>query len=169
MARVHYESPVSHITGALQPHGIINRRKQFRDDNGKVVHQGNPEAYKVKNPRDYSTNPPKGAELAHLKHFGEAARRTTKLLRIARRCKADVIDLSDNAAIESVLDKYPRHIVALQAYFDYKARYLNQLGRTADPQAPVDATGKRRRYYRLDNFIRAMLYHEKRSARKAGR
>ena len=160
MARIHYESPVSHITGALTPHGIVNRRKYFKDDNGRVVHEGKPEAYKVKHPRDYDKNPPQGAELAHLQLFGEAARPTTALLHIAKQHAADTINPSDTNAINQLLSDHPDHAEALQTYFAYKARYNKQLKRTADPLAPTDRTGKRCRYYRLDNFIRAMIYQD---------
>ena len=160
MAQVHYQSPVSHITGALERRGIVNRRKTYKDERGRIVHEGNPEAYKVKHPRNYDTNPPQGAELAHLQLFGKAAHCTTALLQIARQCAADTISPTDTDAVQQVINTNPDQAEALQTYFDYKRRYQKQLGRTADPLAPTDRTGKRRRYYRLDNFIRAMIYHQ---------
>lgn len=158
MARVRYQSPISHISGALEKFGVVTRFKQFRNDKGTIVHQGKSEAYSIKRPRDYKKNPPTGAELAHLQLFGEAAHRTTALLKIVQQCNATLISPDDVAAVQELITHYPEHAQNLQTYFDYKTRYLKQLQRTADPEAPADRTGERRRYYRLDNFIRAMIY-----------
>lgn len=53
MAEIIYQHPIQEIKGALTKHVIINRRKLYRDDRGRVIHEGKPEAYAVRHPRDF--------------------------------------------------------------------------------------------------------------------
>ena len=142
MAEVIYQDPVKEIRGAVARHGVINRRKLYRDEKGRVIHEGTPEAYRVKHPRDWDKNPPQGAELKKINRFREVCRLTKEIMQAANPDSA--VTAEERARYES-----------------YKQRYLRQLGRKADPTAPIDTkTGKPKHYYRLDNFIRAMIYIE---------
>ena len=42
----------------------------------------------------------------------------------------------------------------------YLNRFQLQLKGSADPQAPTKTDGKQKRYYRFDNFVRAMIFQE---------
>ncbi len=137
MATVNLETPFREVGGNIREKGIIYRRKHFRDDKGRIISEGKQEAYAVSNPRDYQKTPPQGAELQHISLFRQACLITKEIL----SAKGPDAEL----------------------YQDYLLRFNAQLPRTRgtrpDPQAPVDkTTGKRRRYSRLDNFIRSMVY-----------
>ena len=82
-----------------------------------------------------------GAELAHLQHFGEAAKRTTVLMAAYK--------FPETASDEQ------RELLE-----NYRRRFEAQLKGAPDPQAPLDKSGKRKYYFRFDNFIRAMIYQE---------
>ena len=145
MAEVIYQDPIKEIKGAIAKHGVINRRKVYRDEKGRVIHEGTPEAYRVKHPRDWDKNPPQGEELKKINRFREACHRTTAILRAA--------DPANQPTMEE-----------LALYESYNDRFQKQLKRKADPAAPIDPkTGKPKHYYRLDNFIRAMIYQELKS------
>ena len=146
MAEVIYQDPVKEIKGALAKHGVINRRKLFRDEKGRVIHEGTPEAYRVKHPRDWDKNPPQGEELKKINRFREACRLTKEVLQAANPDSS--VTAEERARYES-----------------YRERFHKQLKRKADPTAPIDPkTGKPKHYYRLDNFIRAMIYQDLKSA-----
>ena len=72
MAIVNLEVPFSDISGSLVKQGIINRRKLYRDENGKVVHRGKQEAYAVRHPRDYKKKTTASAS-ANLIEFAQLA------------------------------------------------------------------------------------------------
>ena len=145
MAEVIYQDPVKEIKGALAKHGVINRRKLFRDEKGRVIHEGTPEAYRVKHPRDWDKNPPQGEELKKINRFREACRLTKEVLQAANPDSS--VTAEERARYES-----------------YRERFHKQLKRKADPTAPIDPkTGKPKHYYRLDNFIRAMIYQDLKS------
>ena len=80
-----------------------------------------------------------------LRHFGEAAKRTTALIYAYK--------FPDTATEEqrALLEQYRR-------------RFEAQLKGAPDPQAPFDKEGKQKYYFRFDNFIRAMIYQELKSA-----
>ena len=142
MAKVSYSPGIDIITGALDTkHQLIMRQKHLHDTNGAITKKCDPETYLQKYKRDYKNNPPRGAELAHLQHFGEAAKRTTQLMKAYK--------FPDQASEEE------RALV--QQYFN---RFHEQLNGTPDPQAPLNKFGKQRFYFRFDNFVRAMIYQE---------
>ncbi|MBQ7531765.1 MAG: hypothetical protein IJT12_08675 [Paludibacteraceae bacterium] len=142
MAKIKFQTPVENMTGALDSnHKFIQRQKHLRDTYGIVTYTCATEAYVVANPRDYKRTPPQGAELAHLQHFGEAARRTTALL---SALKPDASPTDEQ----------------LNLIADYRRRFQAQLRKHADPHAPLDKDGKPRRYHRFDNFVRAMIYED---------
>lgn len=142
MAKISYNTPVENMTGAIDSnHRFVQRTKHLRDTNGIVTHTCATEAFIVSNPRNYKRTPPQGAELAHLQHFGEAARRTTALL---SALKPDAHPTDEQLA---QLD-------------DYRKRFQAQLRKKPDPHAPLGADGKPKRYHRFDNFVRAMIYQD---------
>ena len=151
MAQVIYQDPVKEIRGAVARHGVINRRKLYRDEKGRVIHEGTPEAYRVKHPRYWDKNPPQGEELKKINRFREACRLTKEVMQAANPDSTVQTACPDSAVTAEERARYE----------SYKQRYQRQLGRKADSAAPTDPkTGKPKRYYRLDNFIRAMIYLE---------
>ena len=145
MAQIHYSAGIDLTTGALDTrHQLITRKKHLHDTKGILTKACNPEVYLQKHKRDYKQTPPQGNELAHLQHFGEAAKRTTALIYAYK--------FPDTASDEqrALLDQY-------------RLRFEAQLEGNPDPQAPLNKEGKQRHYYRFDNFIRAMIYQELKS------
>ena len=142
MGKVHYSAGIDYVTGALDTkHELIARLKHLHDTNGALTKTCDPEIYLQKHKRDYRQTPPQGNELAHLQHFGEAAKRTTALIYAYK--------FPDTASDEqrALLDQYRR-------------RFESQLNGAPDPQAPLGKEGKQKHYFRFDNFIRAMIYQE---------
>jgi hypothetical protein len=146
MAKVFYSPGIEKTTGALDGtrHEFITRQKHLHGPNGSLTKECAPEAYLQKHKRNYDQNPPKGAELAHLQHFGEAAKRTTALIYAYK--------FPDTATEDqrSLLEQYRR-------------RFESQLKGKPDAQAPFDKEGRQKHYFRFDNFVRAMIYQELKS------
>ena len=120
------------------------RQKHLHDTKGTLTKECKPEAYLQKHKRNYKQTPPQGNELAHLQHFGEAAKRATALIYAYK--------FPDTASDEQ------RTLLE-----HYRLRFESQLKGTPDPQAPLDKEGKQKHYFRFDNFIRAMIYQELKS------
>ncbi len=142
MAQIFYSSGIDLTTGALDSqHKLITRQKHLHDTRGALTKECHPEVYIQRNKRNYEQTPPQGNELAHLQHFGEAAKRTTALIYAYK--------FPDTASDEqrALLDQYRR-------------RFESQLNGAPDPQAPLGKDGKQKHYFRFDNFIRAMIYQE---------
>ena len=145
MGKVHYSAGIDYVTGALDTkHELVARLKHLHDTNGALTKTCAPEIYLQKHKRNYDQTPPQGNELAHLQHFGEAAKRTTTLIYAYK--------FPDTASDEqrALLDQY-------------RLRFESQLNGAPDPQAPLDKSGKQKHYFRFDNFIRAMIYQELKS------
>ena len=145
MGKVHYSAGIDYVTGALDTkHELVARLKHLHDTNGALTKTCAPEIYLQKHKRNYEQTPPRGAELAHLQHFGESAKRTTALIYAYK--------FPDTASDEqrALLDQY-------------RLRFESQLNGAPDPQAPLDKSGKQKHYFRFDNFIRAMIYQELKS------
>lgn len=142
MAKVEFSAGIDLITGAVDSnHDLISRQKHLHAPDGTITKECDPEAYYQRNKRDYKHNPPKGAELAHLQHFGDAAKRTTALMQAFRN--PDQASEQERALVQQ-----------------YLGRFYKQLDGPADPQAPTKTDGKQKRYYRFDNFVRAMIFQE---------
>ena len=142
MAKVSYSPGIEFIKGAFDSsHKLIMRQKHLHDVNGAQTKECRSEVYLKQRKRNYENTPPKGNELAHLQHFGEAAKRTTALIYAYK--------FPDTASDEqrALLDQY-------------RLRFESQLKGAPDIQAPVGKDGKQRHYFRFDNFIRAMIYQE---------
>ena len=145
MAEIFYSPGIELTKGALDSkHVFITRQKHLHDTNGVLTKECKPEAYLQKRKRDYKNNPPVGDELAHLQHFGEAAKRTTALIYAYK--------FPDTASDEQ------RELLE-----QFRRRFEAQLKGKPDPQAPQDKSGKQKHYFRFDNFIRAMIYQELKS------
>ncbi len=145
MAQIFYSPGIEYTTGALDSsHQFVTRKKHLHGADGALTKECKPEAYLQKRKRDYIHNAPKGNELAHLQHFGEAAKRTTALIYAYK--------FPDTATDEqrALLDQY-------------RLRFESQLKGKPDPQAPLDKEGKQKHYFRFDNFISAMIYQELKS------
>ena len=143
MAQIHYSPGIELTKGALdsKTHDLITRQKHLHDTAGNVTKECAPEVYLQKNKRDYQHTPPKGKELAHLQHFGEAAKRTTALI-LAYKFPESASE-EERALLEQ-----------------YRIRFQAQLKGKPDMQAPFGKDGKQKHYFRFDNFIRAMIYQE---------
>ena len=140
MAKIDFSAGIDMANGALDSkHQLIVRQKHLHDPQGKITKECDPEGYYQIHKRDYKHNPPKGRELAHLQRFGQASAQTTALIKAMKN--------PDQATPEQ------RAQIA-----DFTARFHAQFQGPADPQSPRDKDGKQKRYYRLDTFIRAILY-----------
>ena len=140
--------------------------KKYRAEDGRIIHEGVQESYTVRNPRDYKKNPPQGAELAHLNMFRQACWITKEILDA---------DKPDETPIVSFPPKRSKLLTKEEAQAllaDYRKRYRAQLpstrGTRPDPQAPIDKTTHApKRFFRLDNFIRSMVYQSLRTQQSA--
>ena len=143
MAKIFFSPGIDKTIGAFdgKRHEFITRQKHLHDYDGRVTKECPVEGYLQKNKRDYERNPPKGGELANIRHFGEASKQA-KVLNDAFKSQ-DFASDEQRALVEQ-----------------YRTRFLAQLKGKADSQAPRDKEGKQRHYYRFDNFIRAMILAE---------
>lgn len=128
MAKIKYEHPVAEISGALAKHGIVSRRKIFRDDNGKVIFMGTPEAYAIRHPRDWNRNPATGNELEHHNRWKQA-------------CIQAYAELHDEVTRA-----------------DWQKRFSDQLTNVTPDTPVDSKTGIHKHYHRLDAFVRAVIY-----------
>ena len=145
MAQIFYSPGIDLTKGALDSqHKLITRQKHLHDTKGTLTKECEPEVYLQRRKRNYKQDPPQGNELAHLQHFGEAAKRTTALIYAYK--------FPDTASEEqrALLDQY-------------RLRFESQIKGAPDPQAPLDKDGKQKHYFRFDNFVRAMIYQELKS------
>ena len=168
MAKVELSTPFDEIRGAFSKSDkIINRRKTFRDDRGRVIQVGHQEAYAVKHPRNWKKNPPKGAELANITLWQEACRRASQILFWSQPGGPTELQLAARR-LNKIQDYYTAE-EAQALYASYKERFNAQLpgvrGTHPDAFAPIDKitlTGKR--YIQFPSFLRAMLFHELKAA-----
>ena len=142
MAKVNYSPGIEFTLGALDSeHKLVTRKKHLHDTTGTVTKECATEMYLKRRKRNYKQKPAQGDELAHLQHFGEAAKRTTALMQAYK--------FPESASPEE-----------LEKVEQYRLRFQTQLKNEPDPQAPRDNNGKQKKYHRFDNFIRAMIYQE---------
>lgn len=163
MAKVILDHPIAEIHGSLSKRGdIINRQKKFRDDSGRVIHEGKQEAYVITRPRNFKTTPAKGAELANQLCWREACHRAAQILQAAQPEGP-----TGQQLFERKLNQVPEYYTLEEARVlleDYRQRYQAQLpntrGKHPDPKAPIDPkTGKGKQYAQFPAFLRAMIYH----------
>ena len=162
--------PFAEIHGSIGKDKIINRQKKYRDERGRVIHEGIQEAYTVKHPRDYKKTPLQGAELANFNRWSEACRRASQILFVARLDKAPADEqpqLLKQEQFSRQLNHIPDYYTLDEAralLAEYKDRYQAQLpntrGKHPDPQAPIDPiSGRGKRYSQFPAFLRAIIYH----------
>ena len=162
MADVKREYPFAEIHGCIAKNGIVNRQKKYRDDRGRVIHEGKQEAYSITRPRDFKKTPKQGAELANHNIWSEACRRTSQILQAGQPSGP-----TEQQLFSRKIDKIPDYYTLEEAQSllsDFRQRFQAQLpntrGKHPDPQAPLDpTTGQGKRYTQLPNFIRAIIYH----------
>ena len=160
MATVNFQDPVRDIRGTFRKGGIINRRKAYRDEKGRVVNESAPEAYAVRHPRDWDKNPATGREQECQNRFKAASAETKRILLAAKpeAYAAAYAAAHPDAAPDAVPATPSDEDLATLRY--WQERFRKQL-RRAEPNAPIDPhTGKRKRYSRLDAFIRTYLMRE---------
>ena len=130
MRRLEFKEPIEEMSGRLNKHdkeSVIFRRKYFRDEKGNIIGKASKERVTIENHRNYTTNPMSEAE-------------------------AKTVDAFKKAVAQYNIEKNDPERMAY-----WKARFSAQL-RKPDSEAPIDPkTQKRRKYLRLDMFIRAML------------
>ena len=160
MAIIQLNPLAENISGRLsRKDPTVLRKKKYRADNGEIINEGSQEAYDILNPRDYSKNPAKGAELRNIQSFAEASRLTTLILRAGKYTDEELAAMSSEERSQ-VLD-YCDQLT------QFKQRFKAQL-RMPDPQAPLlpktdpaynhhSSKPQRRQYRTLNTFIRAML------------
>ena len=162
MAEIKLEHPFAEIHGSIGKNGIVTRQKKYRDDRGRVIHEGKQEAYSITRPRDFKKSPKTGAELANHNLWQEACRRASQILQAGQEGGPTEQQLS-NRKIDKVPDYYTLE-EAQTLYADFRRRFQSQLphtrGKRPDAQAPIDPkTGKGKRYTQLPAFIRTTIYH----------
>jgi hypothetical protein len=154
MSQISLMPPFESISGKFGKNVII-RQKKFRAPNGKVLFKGVKESYPLTNPRDYSKNPPQGAELANINFFGDISRLAAQIINSA---------LFTPDELAAMTEQEYNQVIEFQAQLaDFQQRYLDQRKRP-DPEAPFDGTPnpnstvKRRKTYKtLRTFIQAIL------------
>ena len=154
MSQISLMPPFESISGKFGKNVII-RQKKFRAPNGKVLFKGAKESYPLTNPRDYSKNPPQGAELANINFFGDVSRLAAQIINSTSYTPDELAAMTEQ--------EY-NQVIELQAQLaDFQQRYLDQRKRP-DPEAPFDSTPnpnsvvKRRKTYKtLRTFIQAIL------------
>jgi hypothetical protein len=154
------QTPVRDIRGTFRKGGIINRRKAYRDEKGRIVNESAPEAYAVHNARDWKRNPATDKELECQNRFKAASAETKRILLAAKpeAYAAAYAAAHPDVAPDAVPATPSEEDLATLRY--WQTRFRKQL-RRAEPDAPIDPnTGKRKRYSRLDAFIRTCLLRE---------
>ena len=143
MALVILESPVAELHGALERKGIINRQKKYRDERGRIIHEGRQEAYKVK---ILQSAQPDGLTQQQIFH---------KQLN-------HIPDFYTPEEAQALYAHYRERYLAQLPGSTYRPTSDAPARRTKpDPQAPLDpVTRTPKRYAQFPNFIRAMLYLE---------
>lgn len=133
---------------------VVMRQKKYRAENGKVVRRGAQEAFK-REPRDFEKTPPKGAELANMRSFGDASLVSGDLIRAAKLTEDELAAMSKDERA---------HVMELrEAYADFRQRFYAQF-KKPDPEAPYEKTlrpgsmvYRKKQYLKIDTFIQAIL------------
>ncbi len=174
MAVAELEFPFAEIRGSIGKDGIVNRKKKYRDDKGRIIHEGKQEAYKIKHPRNFKKNPPSAAEQANMNWWTESCRRVAQI-NFAYKLQQLPAEEQEQELNKELYIRQSNHIPdyysiedAIALFAEYKKRYNAQLpgirGTHPDPQAPADPkTGLPKRYAQFPNFLRAILYQQLKS------
>ena len=174
MAVAELEYPFAEIRGSIGKDGIVNRKKKYRDDKGRIIHEGKQESYKIKHPRNFKKNPPSAAEQANMNWWTESCRRVAQI-NFAYKLQQLPAEEQEQELNKELYIRQSNHIPdyysiedAIALFADYKKRFNAQLpgtrGTHPDPQAPADPkTGLPKRYAQFPNFLRAILYQQLKS------
>lgn len=130
MAKVTLKHPVDSITGAIIKGGIIYRKKNYKDLNGKNIAQGAKEVYLIRQPRNYKTNPTTIAEKKQQNLWKQTCYITQQIL------------------------KTPTTAQLWNEKFQAQLTIPDKLS-PIDPK-----TNKPKQYHRIDNYIRANIYRQ---------
>lgn len=156
MTKIKFYAPVREMNGEFEKgSGIIMRKKKYRAPNGAVLKEGTQESYKIVHPRDYTKNPPKGAELANINLFVNS-----------KRVVSEIINSEKYTAEElaAMTPEQRAHVNELRQELEsYRTRFYEQFKRP-DPEAPFEKKPdpnstklRRKQYAKLDNFIQAII------------
>lgn len=175
MALAELEYPYAEIRGSIGKDGIVNRKKKYRDDKGRVIFEGKQEAYKIKHPRNFKKNPPSATEQANMNWWTESCRRVAQI-NFAYKLQQLPAEEQERELNKELSIRQYNHIPdyysiedAIALFADYKKRFNAQLpgtrGTHPDPQAPTDPkTGLPKRYVQFPAFLRAILYQQLKSS-----
>lgn len=131
MAQSNLVFPVQSMHGKIHSKSkIVFRRKTIYDENGNIIAECAQESFVVENPRDWTKNPPKGAEKQRLDNWTTACQRAKAILRDA-----------DLAA-------------------EWKTRFEAQLKHGEEDAPIDPNTHKPKVYRRFDCFVRAAIFRE---------
>lgn len=156
MSQIEFYAPVKNMRGGIEKgSGIVMRQKKYRAPNGKVLKEGVQESYKIVNPRDFTKNPPKGAELANITSFADSKRLSSEIINSEK--------LSDEE-LATMTSEQRAHVLELRQQLDnYRKRFYAQF-KQPDPEAPFEKKPRpgsmkllRKQYAKLDNFIQAII------------
>lgn len=141
--------PIETIKGKVNHRDkFVFRQKRYRDEKGKVIHEGSQESYIVKFPRDWDANPATEAELRKINLWKQACARTKVIIRKPEDITNDTT-LSDEAKAQ-----------ALATLELWKKRFNAQRTK-GESDSPINPkTGKRLCYQRFDCFVRAVILRE---------
>lgn len=129
MAQSNLIFPVESLHGKITKNGkTVFRRKQAYDANGNVIAQCAQESYVVENPRDWTKNPPKGAEKQRIDNWTTAC----------QRAKAELMDEALRTA--------------------WQQRWEAQLKQPEADAPIDPKTQKPKVYIRLDCYVRAAIF-----------
>ena len=140
---------IDELHGAVVKHGTIFRQKRIRNASGRCIKKCKKELYKIENPRDFDKKPQIGNELINRTAFQNAIYRTRDIL----------------AAGKPENNPTPEQVAELQSWTArFEAQIPGNRGSKPDPEAPfIPKTGKQKRYYQLNTFIRAIIYRQLKS------
>ena len=162
MAQVTLKNPFDAFHGALAPRGIVNRKKTYKIRNSRGVAEGQQEAYAIKHPRDYKTDPPKGEELRNINCWTEASNRAAQLIALEKNGGIIPEELLKhyqyrNVPIYYVWEEAEPLLQAFHARFE--SQFPGKRGSRPDIESPIDKTTHRpKRYIHFPSFLRAVLY-----------
>lgn len=156
MSQVDFIDPIKSMRGKFEKNSkIVLRRKTYKAPTGKVLKEGVQESYKVVNPRDYSKNPPQGAELANIQLFTESKRLTSEILNSGK--------FTDDELSAMTPENRKRTLELRAELENFRNRFYAQF-KSPDPEAPFEKRPRpnsmklvRRQYSKLDNFIQAIF------------
>ena len=156
MSQIEFIDPVKTMRGKFQKESkIIMRKKTYKASTGKVVKEGVQESYSIIKPRDYTQNPPKGAELKNIELFAESKRLTSEIIHSQR--------FTDEELAAMTPEERQRTLELRAELENFKKRFDAQFKRP-DPEAPFEKKPRpgttkllQKQYAKFDNFIQAII------------